>query len=253
MEGRIDVGTTPKFKLPYPELSDRPNVPQYVRSLAERVETELDRKADSNTVTTELGKVPLAQSDVRRFSSGWVVCDNKATRGGKEVNLAVQSGRQFVGTPAVPGAGNDITLVWTNAGVVVGVDVTFQGVIQLALPSMAELKTNLREAEVGTERAYPDAPDYDGFFDAVRVWDYTYKEDTPGAGVYAGTSHVGFIVEEVFALLDDYNMPDGVVETFEGTPIGFVERDFIAILWQVLKTQKARINDLETRIEALEK
>lgn len=145
---------------------------------------------------------------------------------------------------------NVISLFWSSGARVVriGVDVTNMGNLMLEPPSLAAAKNSLRKASEA--RTMPDAPDYEGFFDAVDVYDFDYLpyDEYENNGTFAGTSHIGWVADFVESALEANNMPDGVITRDpEGNVEGISDRDMCAVLWQVVKDLKARVDVLESK------
>jgi len=118
------------------------------------------------------------------------------------------------------------------------------GQIVIEGTSSPHLKTDVRQAR--SARGLGD------FFDAVDTYTYRYTDDEE-AGCYRGTKHVGFMADQVAQAAEDAGLPDGfTIADEDGNAVGLQDRDLLAVLWAVVKEQKAQIADLTARVEALE-
>lgn len=100
------MGTTPNRSLPYPELSDTPDVPRDLKALAEKSDTEMGvlAQADS-TLRTDLntvsGRVTTAQNAANAAQS---TANNAVTAAGQKAvlpQIAINAAHQYATNTAV--------------------------------------------------------------------------------------------------------------------------------------------------------
>jgi hypothetical protein len=205
---------------------------------------QLDAKPEWQQVK-DLTDERAAAVAMRDVFYGYFVGRNKQSRGGKMVQTPVLSGQQFDGQHW--SGAHDITMYWTfPLRVGLSVDNSWQGFLVIEPPSERDLKTNIERVD---ERDAGGA-DCLGFVNAVPAW--TFRYISPRAdGVefvgnqFAGTEHIGFMADEVADAVAAFGMPADMVHRDEGgNPIGFSDRDMLAVAWTVIRDLTARVDDL---------
>lgn len=93
--------TTPGLALPYPALSDTPDVPYWLQQLAQQVEAKLSNRPRCRMVTGADQSIPNGTATVVDFAGGTVVHDNNAMADLANDQIVIKTAGYYVFTARV--------------------------------------------------------------------------------------------------------------------------------------------------------